>query len=108
LPAKNWMSSISSASTCWNWRLNASMVLSCSAFIIALKNCSLRRYITRMPGALRRISLPAANIRWVLPRPVPPYSSSGLWARSPGFCAACHAAARPSWLLRPSTKLSKV
>ena len=22
LPAKNWMSSISSASTCWNWRLN--------------------------------------------------------------------------------------
>ena len=43
LPAKNWMSSISSASTCWNWRLNASIVLSCSDFIIALKNCSLRR-----------------------------------------------------------------
>ena len=48
LPAKNWMSSISSASTCWNWRLNWSIAFSCSAFIIALKNCSERRYSTRM------------------------------------------------------------
>ena len=53
LPAKNWMSSISSASTCWNCRLNASIALSCSAFIIALKNCSLRRYITRIRGVVR-------------------------------------------------------
>ena len=67
-----------------------------------------RRYSTRIDGRLARIALPAANIRWVLPRPVPPYSISGLWLRSPGFCAACQAAARPSWLLRPSTKLSKV
>ena len=78
LPAKNWMSSISSASTCWNWRLNWSIDFSCSDFIIALKNCSERRYSTRMPGLLARIRLPAAYIRWVLPRPVPPYSSSGL------------------------------
>jgi len=72
LPAKNWMSSISSASTCWKRRLNWSIDFSISALVMALKNCSLRRYSTRAFGFCRRISLPAANIRWVLPRPVPP------------------------------------
>jgi len=47
-------------------------------------------------GIGRAHGVAGGNIRWVLPRPVPPYSSSGLWARSPGFCAACRAAARPS------------
>ncbi|KAG1477487.1 hypothetical protein G6F54_014075 [Rhizopus delemar] len=83
------------------------MVFSCRARISARKNCSERRYSTFAPGLAWRMALPAANIRWVLPRPTPPYRNSGLY-EVPGFSAPCSAAARASWLALPVTKFSNV
>ncbi len=51
--------------------------------------------------------LPTAWIRWVLPRPTPPYRNSGLY-EPPGFSATCIAAARASWFALPVTKVSNV
>src|SRR5690606_2521344 len=51
--------------------------------------------------------LPMAWIRWVLPRPTPPYRNNGLY-EVPGFSATCKAAARANWLALPVTKLSNV
>src|SRR5512139_3761057 len=50
---------------------------------------------------------PTAWIRWVLPRPTPPYRNSGLY-EPPGFSATCIAAARASWFALPVTKVSNV
>src|SRR3989338_7627562 len=46
-------------------------------------------------------------MRWVLPRPTPPYIKRGLYA-PPGFSATCIAAALASWFDFPSMKLSNV
>src|SRR6478609_8468926 len=53
------------------------------------------------------MALPMAWIRWVLPRPTPPYRNNGLY-EVPGFSATCSAAARASWLALPVTKFSNV
>src|SRR5690349_22042824 len=50
--------------------------------------------------------LPMAWMRWVLPRPTPPYTKSGLY--EVGWSATCRPAARASWLAFPDTNEPKL
>src|SRR4029450_10346079 len=45
-------------------------------------------------------------MRWVLPRPTPPYTKSGLY--EVGWSATCRPAARASWLALPETNEAKL
>ena len=65
------------------------------------------RYRTRRSGLLARICQAIACIRWVLPRPTPPYRNSGLKGASPASLARWQAAAASSLDL-PTTKFPKV
>src|SRR5213595_2313664 len=50
---------------------------------------------------------PMACIKWVLPRPTPPYTKRGLYVRA-GACATARAAACAISLFGPTTKDSNV
>src|SRR6059036_4349493 len=50
---------------------------------------------------------PMACIKWVLPRPTPPYTKRGLYVRA-GDCATARLAACAISLFGPTTKDSKV
>src|SRR5688500_9512978 len=73
----------------------------------SFRNRSADRYATRIPGERRRISCAMACMRWVLPRPTPPYRKSGSYDRE-GDAATARAAACANWFDEPTTNVSNV
>ena len=71
-------------------------------------NFSLVAITTFFEGCSETILFPMAWIRWVLPRPTPPYIIKGLKELSPGFSATVCAAVFANWLLLPSINDSNV
>ena len=110
LPMINWISSIRRISLFLYFSRNSVvdiLFLFRIASISSLVNFSLVTYKTLACGLFLRIKWPMECIRWVLPRPTPPYIKSGLYI-SPGDSATAKEAACARLLLAPTTKLSNV
>jgi len=78
LPAINWTSSTNKTSTFLYLFLNISFLLSFIALISWLVNFSEVTYKTLVLMLSSNILLPIACIKWVFPRPTPPYKNNGL------------------------------
>ncbi len=70
-------------------------------------NFSELTYRTTLLGCDRFTSFPIAWARCVLPRPTPPYKTSGLNELAPGFSATVLPARRATRLQSPSINESK-
>ncbi len=103
----NWTSSIISTSTERNWSLNATVSLNRKARMNWYMNFSADMYSTRRCGCFSRRFQAMACIRWVLPRPTPPYRNSGLNG-TVSLSATRRAAAKASSLGLPTTKFAKL
>ena len=106
-PAMNWISSINKTSIVLYLFLNTSFLLSFIAFIIWLVNFSEVTYRIFADLLFCKILFTIACIKWVLPKPTPPYKNNGLYD-SPGLSATAIAAACAKRLLLPTTNVSKV
>src|SRR5215218_9043980 len=73
----------------------------------SLVNFSDVAYTTRFRGNFAITWLPIACIRWVFPRPTPPYRNNGLYA-CPGRSATDRLAACARRFADPTMKLEKV
>ena len=73
----------------------------------SLVNFSLWENSITRSGWLLRMELAMAVIRWVLPRPAPPYMNRGLYSL-PGWSLTASAAAYARRLEAPTMKFSKV
>ncbi len=104
LPAKNWMSSITSRPTSRYLRRKFGNPLPCSASRNWLVNCSADRYTAAALRRYLRNALTMPSHKWVFPTPLGPWITSG--DRLPGFAAASSADLCARQLDCPMTKLS--
>ena len=104
-PPMNCTSSTIKTSTERNSSLKSIILRSRKACTKRYMNCSAERYITLMSGRFDCSSQAIECIKWVFPRPTPPYKNRGLKVTGPAS-ATRFAAAWANSLGLPTTKFS--
>ena len=108
LPATNWTSSVINISTFLYFSLNSLFFFSLIAVTISLVKVSDETYSIFFEGSLSKTLWPIACIRWVFPRPTPPYKNRGLSLAVSSYSATLWHAATAIALLDPTTNVSNV